>query len=83
MAKLSPPAQAFVKQLVSMGPLMKGLRDTAQGAFLPGLTDMLRDSEGLFPIFQDELLRTGTIMGDVARKFRRHVQRSSHVVSFL
>lgn len=66
MAKLTPAGRAFVEQLLAMKPLVMGLRDTAQGAFLPGLTQMLRDSEGLFPIFKDNLRATGEQMGETA-----------------
>ncbi|NIB31135.1 hypothetical protein HBB16_04435 [Pseudonocardia sp. MCCB 268] len=31
---------------------------------------MLRDSEGLFPIFDAAIMRTGRIMGDTARDLR-------------
>lgn len=68
MANLTPEGRAFVEQLLRMKPLVRDLRDTSQRSFLPGLTDMLRDSEGLFPIFHGHLERTGTIMGDTARK---------------
>lgn len=68
MAKLTPAGRAFVEQLLRMDPLVKGLRDASQEAFLPGLTQMLRDSEGLFPIFHGFLTRTGTIMGETAIK---------------
>lgn len=68
MAKLSPAAQMFVKQLIAMKPLVKSLQDTAASAFLPGLTQMLKDSAGLFPIFERSMGRTGQIMGDTAAK---------------
>ncbi|MFC5947080.1 hypothetical protein ACFQH9_02155 [Pseudonocardia lutea] len=67
MAKLTPEARAFVGQLLRMEPLVKGLRNTAQRTFLPGLTQMLRDSEGLFPIFNGHIERTGQIMANTAR----------------
>lgn len=68
MAKLTPEGRAFVNQLLRMKPLLQELRDEAQRSFLPGLTQMLRDSEGLFPIFKEHIRDTGTIMGDAARK---------------
>lgn len=68
MAKLNPAQREFVKQLIAMKPLVKGLSDTASAAFLPGLTQMLKDSEGLFPIFNRSLSETGTIMGNTARQ---------------
>lgn len=68
MTNLTPAGRAFVEQLLRMGPLVTGLRNTSQSSFLPGLTDMLRDTEGLFPIFDNHLLLTGLIMGDTARR---------------
>ncbi|MFG1636263.1 hypothetical protein ACGFKX_15645 [Pseudonocardia alni] len=71
MAKLTPEAQALVRQLVSMGPLIDRLKSAAGKDFLPGVTQMLKDSEGLFPIFETNLQRTGKIMGDTAADFGR------------
>lgn len=68
LAKLNPQQRELVKQLTSMKPLLEELKKTASAAFLPGLTQMLKDSEGLFPIFQENIRATGTIMGDAARK---------------
>ncbi|HEX5345961.1 MAG TPA: transglycosylase SLT domain-containing protein, partial [Pseudonocardiaceae bacterium] len=68
MAKLTPEGRAFVNQLLAMEPLVKKLRDTSQSAFLPGLTSMLRDSQGLFPIFNRYVKESGTILGDAARQ---------------
>jgi hypothetical protein len=68
MKKLTPSGRALVEQLQRMKPLLQGLRDEAQTAFLPGVTAMLRDSEGLFPIFRENIRKTGEIMGDSARK---------------
>ncbi|GAA3230658.1 hypothetical protein GCM10017691_23820 [Pseudonocardia petroleophila] len=69
MADLSPPARALVEQLNSMRPLVRELSDTSAAAFLPGLTQMLKDSEGLFPIFNGFLQQSGEIMGQTARDF--------------
>jgi hypothetical protein len=68
MKKLSPAAQLLVKQLVSMKPALKDLQDVAAAAFLPGVTQMLKDSTGLFPIFERALGRTGQAMSDTATK---------------
>src|SRR5690606_14602907 len=61
--------QKLVEQLVAMGPLVDNLKRASSESFLPGLTQMLKDSEQLFPIFEGFLRSTGTIMGDTARKF--------------
>lgn len=68
MAKLSPQQRLLVEQLLRMKPLLKDLGDSGSRGFLPGLVSMLKDSEGLFPIFNAGLERTGNIMGDSARK---------------
>lgn len=68
LAKLTPAGRGFVEQLVQMGPLVTGLRNASQESFLPGLTSLLRDTTGLFPIFQGNIRATGTLMGDIARQ---------------
>ncbi|GAA4992687.1 hypothetical protein WHI96_07895 [Pseudonocardia tropica] len=68
MAKLTPEGRAFVEQLIRMKPMVDDLGKTSQRSFLPGLTDMLRDSEGLFPIFNGFLDQTGDKMADSSRK---------------
>lgn len=69
MARLLPSQRELVEQLIRMGPLVAGLQAASADSFLPGLTQMLRDSEGLFPIFEGYLRTTGTQMGDTARQF--------------
>lgn len=69
MKELSPAAQALVMQLIAMKPLLDQLTGTAAAAFLPGLTQMLKDSTSLFPIFNDFLRQSGEIMGQTARDF--------------
>lgn len=67
MRKLTPEARDLVNQLISMAPLVDRLKAAGQSEFLPGLTQMLRDSEGLFPIVEDYLRRQSGILGDSAR----------------
>lgn len=69
MAKLTPEGRAFVLQLIRMQELWKGLSRTAQRTFLPGLTQMLKDSEVLFPIFDRNIAKIGTTMGNAARRW--------------
>lgn len=69
MAKLPAPAQALVVQLLAMKPLVEKLQATSAQAFLPGLTQMLKDSVSLFPVVNGFLRETGTLLGDTARKF--------------
>jgi phage-related protein len=69
MAKLTPAGQAFVKQLLSMKDGAKQLSDTAQTAMLPGLTQMLRDSSPLLPIFNGAIHDMGDVIGGTAVQF--------------
>lgn len=68
MAKLSPRQQELVRELLRWQNIMRELGRTASDSFLPGFIQMLRDAEGLQGIFNSALERTGTIMGDTARK---------------
>lgn len=67
--KLNQPQKDFVAQLIETQKQLKPLQTATSQAFLPGLTRMLKDSNGLFPIFQGFLTQTGTIMSDTAKKF--------------
>jgi hypothetical protein len=69
MAKLTPQAQAFVKQLLSMKSGADELARTAQTAMLPGLTTMLKDSAPLLPIFNGAVGAMGTVVGNAAVAF--------------
>lgn len=69
MANLTPAAQAFVKQLLSMKSGAKELSDTAQTAMMPGLTQMLKDSAPLLPIFNGAVRDMGGAVGDTAVQF--------------
>ena len=52
MDEISPSAQAFVKQLQSMVPELKALRDTAAANMFPGLTEGLQSMETVLPKVQ-------------------------------
>lgn len=65
--RMGPAQRDFTKQLVAMRKPMERLQRIAADSFLPGVTKMLRDSEGLFPIFERNIERTGRIMSDTAR----------------
>jgi hypothetical protein len=71
MAKLSPAQRELTKQLINMKKPIDELNKVSAEAFLPGVTAMLKDSEGLFPIFKQHLKDTGQIMGDTARDMGR------------
>jgi hypothetical protein len=66
--KLNDPQKEFVTQLIATQTALKPLEEATAASFLPGLTEMLKDSNGLFPIFQGFLTQTGTIMSDTAKK---------------
>lgn len=67
MKKLTPEGRAFVKQLISMQPLLDKLRATAERGLLPGVTDALKRSTSLFPIFNQGVKDTSQALGDTAR----------------
>jgi hypothetical protein len=69
MDKLSPAGRAFVEQLLRMNPLVEELSHVAQSAYLPGLTEFLQKSEGLFPVFAEGIRQAGEVMGQTARDF--------------
>lgn len=69
MAKLTPQAQAFVKQLLSMKSGADELAKTAQTTMMPGLTTMLKDSAPLLPIFNGAVGDMGTVIGNAAVAF--------------
>jgi hypothetical protein len=64
MKKLTPEAQAVVRQLIAMKPLLDQLRATAARGMLPGVLEFLRESVKLFPLFN-------TFVGQVAGRFGR------------
>lgn len=66
LAKLTPAGRAFVAQLLRMTPLLNQLKATAQDTLLPGLGRGLRDASSLFPIVNDAVAKTGTILGQAA-----------------
>lgn len=68
LAKMVPAQQEFTKQIIAMGPALEGLQRTAASSFLPGVTQMLKDSEVLFPIFDAAIRRTGSLMSDTSRE---------------
>lgn len=74
MANLTPQAQAFVKQLLSMKSGAKELSNTAQTAMMPGLTTMLKDSGPMLPIFNKAIGDMGTVIGGTAIQFGNLMQ---------
>lgn len=69
MAALTPAGRAFVNQLLAMKDGAKQLSDTAQTSMLPGLTQMLKDSGPLLPIFNGAIHDMGGVIGGTAVQF--------------
>ncbi|HMH76889.1 MAG TPA: hypothetical protein VK547_09715 [Candidatus Udaeobacter sp.] len=67
LKKLTQPGRDFVMQVLSMKDGLKTLADTAQTATLPGFTQMLRDSSGMFPVVKQGIQDMGGAFGDTAR----------------
>lgn len=67
LERMPPSQREFTKQLIAMRQPMERLQTIAKDSFLPGVTEMLKDSEQLFPIFERSVKRTGDIMADTAR----------------
>lgn len=66
MAKLSPAAQGFARELFSLKPLLEDLKRTAAENLLPGLTTAIRTTLPLFPIFRDAVAQTAKALSDLA-----------------
>lgn len=69
MAKLTQPGRDFVLQVLSMKDRLHDLSVTAQEATLPGFTQMLRDSQGMFPVVNQGIKDMGGAIGGAALKF--------------
>lgn len=68
MARLSPAAQAFVNQLISMRPLLDQLKTTAAESFLPGLTAGIQAALPVFPALNNAIGQMGLVLGDTFRQ---------------
>ncbi len=65
---LPPAAQAFVRQLISMRPLLADLRSTAASGFFPGASEGLRAATGSFEPFKRVVAATSAVLGDLMRR---------------
>lgn len=73
LSQLSPPAQAFVKALGAMYPLLKKLKETAaEGLFTPVL-DVIGRLRLLFPVVNRAIAGTSEVIGDLIAKAIRLV----------
>lgn len=66
MAALPKSAQEFVKFLYSLKPLLDDLRKTAADNLFPGLTEAIKTSLVLFPIFKEAVGQTAKAIADLA-----------------
>lgn len=69
--KLTPAGRKFVEVLISMQDRIKGLRDAAQEALLPGLTtalEKIRDSDKLWDVLTRGVEGFGKALGEAANK---------------
>ena len=64
LKKLTPEAQAVVRQLLAMQPLLDKLRATAQRGLMPGVLSLLRDVTKLFPTLNTFVGRAAESFGD-------------------
>jgi hypothetical protein len=64
MANLSPPARAFVNQLLAMRPAIKGIQAAAAGGLFPGLGRAVAQLRVAFPMLRRLGARTGNVMGN-------------------
>jgi len=74
LAKLSPPAQAFVRQLISMKSEFDALKAAAGDELFPKLTEALRlIADNLLPSVQDEFRATGGVVGQLGLDFAKTI----------
>lgn len=66
LSKLPKSAQEFAKFLFSLKPLLDEIRETAADNLFPGLTDGIRRSLVLFPIFRDAIGGAAKAIADLA-----------------
>lgn len=64
--RLAPAAQAFVEQIGDMMPALRGLRNTAQQGFFPGLTEGLGELESALPRVRNLISNVATETGSIA-----------------
>lgn len=76
LAKLSPPAQEFVKHLVAMKPAFDSLKAAAGAELFPSLTtaiDLL--AKNVFPVLETHLRTTGGLLGQLGLDFAETVSQ--------
>lgn len=68
LAKLAPPAKAFVLAIKDLGPAFNGLKMEVQGTLFAGLAGTLKSVAGnLMPTFRAGLTAMATVFNQVAR----------------
>lgn len=69
LAKLSPSAQAVVKQIVGMSDAWKKVQQSVQEAFFVEFVKEFEGLKGVLPAVQSLLTNTASAMGEVTRQF--------------
>jgi hypothetical protein len=64
MQNLSPPAREFVKHLLRMRPLLKGIQAEAAAGLFPGLNRSLDNLRSAVPLMRRLGRKTGGVIGD-------------------
>ena len=95
LAKLTPEAQAFVKKLLEMKKQFKAVGDEIARNMFPKLTEALTliQQSDFFDILQDELGKTGSIVGELGlqvakafttdenmKRFRKYLQGNNDIL---
>lgn len=68
MDALSPPAKAFVRELISLKPRLDDLRATAAAGFFPGAAEGLRDAAKNFGPVRTVVAATARVLGTLSER---------------
>lgn len=79
LAALSPEAQAFVKFIVSLTPIIKSLQAAAGKDFFPKLIEAIKILLPLIPVLKPLLQATGKVLGEIAVKIAKIFTKPENV----
>ena len=77
MARLSPAARGFVRELLGMHGALRTLESIAQGTVLPGVTIFLQGVKSILPEIDAGVRMMGTAMGQAFGQFGKLMQTSA------
>jgi hypothetical protein len=66
MEQIGGPARDFVRELITMGPALREVRDSAAAGLFPGMVEALDSFEGALPRVTSLFGTLGEAMGDLA-----------------